>query len=72
MTKEEIQKLLELPAEERLELAQALWQSLEADVGALPVTEAQRAVLDERLEAFLAQPNDVLTWSEVKAKLSAV
>ncbi|MBT9612949.1 MAG: addiction module protein, partial [Burkholderiales bacterium] len=36
--------------------------------GAVPsLTEAQKAELDRRLADHLANPNDVLPWSEVKA-----
>ncbi len=69
MRKEEIQKLLELPAAERLKVVQELLESLDADADALPISDAQRKLLDERLDAYLANPEDVLTWPEVKSKL---
>ena len=70
MRKEELQKLLELPAAERLKVAQELLESLDAEADALPITDAQRKLLDERLGAYLANPDEVLTWPEVKSKLS--
>jgi len=35
----------------------------------IPLTEAQREVLDERLAAVLDDPEDMLTWPELKARL---
>lgn len=55
---------LRLSPRERLELIEALWGTLsEAD---LPVTAADRALLDERLAA---NPADQSPWSGVKARL---
>ena len=45
-------KLHDLPIEERLRLVEALWDSIAADAQALPLTEAQRAELDSRLDAY--------------------
>jgi putative addiction module component (TIGR02574 family) len=39
-----------LTAEERLELLERLWDSLSSDPGAIPLTDAQRAELDRRLD----------------------
>ena len=66
-----VKKLLELPVEERLALAQALWASVEpaeeARFVALP--DWQRDVLKERLGDIERQPDDEEPWDEVKAEL---
>ena len=49
MPLEEIRKLR---VEERLRLAEDIWDSIHADPDSLPLTEAQRAELDRRLAAF--------------------
>ena len=67
MTKAQLQEILELPAPERLRVAEAIWDSLED--AELPLTDAHRKLLDERLTAFLADPEDTLTWPELKARL---
>jgi len=41
----------------------------EPEETAPPLTDALKAVLDQRLDAFLANPDDTLTWPELKAKL---
>jgi putative addiction module component (TIGR02574 family) len=45
-------KLQDLPLEERLKLVEDLWDSIAAEEGGIPVTEAQRRLLDERLNEF--------------------
>ena len=58
---------LKLSPSDRLQLIEALWDTLsEADI---PVTPEERALLDERL-ADLEQNADAQSpWSEVKARL---
>jgi putative addiction module component (TIGR02574 family) len=71
MKRAEIQKLLDLPADERLELAQILWRSVEPEDEAhfLPIPDWQRRILDERLADIERNPNSEQTWEEVKAEL---
>ena len=54
----------QLGAEERLDLLEEIWESLDAD--ALPLTEAHRAELEARLREHCAEPNDVVDWNDVK------
>lgn len=65
----QLQEILTLPVPERLRVAEAIWESLEGEPAAFPLTDEQRQLLDRRLDAFLADPDDVLTWDEVKAGL---
>ncbi len=44
------QRVLELPAEERRNLIETLWESLSAEVPAPPPHAWQRKLLDQRLE----------------------
>lgn len=47
-------KLRKLPLSERLRLVEDLWDSIAADQNALPLTAAQQAELDRRLDAYEA------------------
>lgn len=68
MTKSEIQQqALELPADQRQELAAALWESLEAEPPPLP--EWQRRLLDERLAALDESPDEGAPWEEVEKRV---
>ena len=56
-----------LGADERLDLLEEIWESL--DVDALPITAAQRAELEDRLNEHQASPDDVVEWDDVKKEL---
>jgi putative addiction module component (TIGR02574 family) len=58
------QQVLELPEEERLEVAEAIWTSLE-DRDRLPLPEWQKVLLDERLAASESETGR--DWEEVEA-----
>jgi len=61
--------VLELPVEERLELVGDIWDSIAQVPGAVELTEAQRAELDRRLEAYRRDPKAGSPWAEVKARI---
>jgi putative addiction module component (TIGR02574 family) len=52
---------------EKIELLDAVWESLEADASAL--TGAQRTELDRRIEHLERNPADVVPWESVRANL---
>ncbi len=70
MTQAQMQDILHLPVPERLRIAEAIWDSLEEDHDSLRINDRERELLDQRLDAFLADPEDMLTWPEVKARLT--
>ena len=57
-----------LSAAEKLDLLDALWESLEADE--LSLTDAQRDEMDYRLAEHERNPENVITWQQVRAGLS--
>jgi len=71
MTKADVAKLLELPAEERLELAELLWRSVEPEDEArfLAIPAWQREVLAERLADLAENPDDEEPWEKVRAEV---
>ena len=71
MRRLDLQKLLELPAAEKIELAQMLWESIEPEeeTGFLAIQGWQRQILDERLADLAEHPDDEQPWEEVKAEL---
>jgi putative addiction module component (TIGR02574 family) len=60
-----------LPVEERLILVEEIWNSIAADSAAVPLTDVQRAELQERIEEDDANPDDVTPWEQVKASTLA-
>ncbi|MBI5461383.1 MAG: addiction module protein [Gammaproteobacteria bacterium] len=59
-----------LDIEERLSLVEELWDSIAADSAAVPPTHAQRLDLDNRIDDHEANPDDVISWSDVKASIT--
>lgn len=60
-----------LSVEERLALVEELWDSIAKESAALPLTDAQRTELDRRLAEHEAHPDDVVSWEDVKASITA-
>jgi putative addiction module component (TIGR02574 family) len=56
-----------LGVKERLDLIEEIWDSLNADSDAIPLTDAQRTELERRFEEDEADPDDVASWEAVKA-----
>ena len=55
-----------LDIDEQIELVEAIWNNI-INRNAVPaLTENQKIELDNRLNDYLANPNDVLSWHEVK------
>ncbi len=54
---------------ERLQLVEELWDSIaaDADAEALPLTDAERALIDERLADLSANPATGRPWADVRA-----
>lgn len=65
----QLEDILKLSVEERVQLIEAIWDSIAADPTALSLTDAQREELDRRLDDFERDPADTLSWAEVRASL---
>ena len=63
--------LLKLPADDRAQIAIALWDSLtdaQRDA-AFDLTTEQRAELDRRWAEHVQNPGSAIAWSEIRRKL---
>ena len=60
-----VNDLLTLPLAQRLELVQTLWDSIAAEQIGPELSEADRQVIDQRLERFLADGEAGLDADEV-------
>lgn len=61
----------QLSIQDQLELAEALWEGIATRGEAPGPTTAQKAELDRRLADHEAKPDDVVSWSDVKASALA-
>jgi putative addiction module component (TIGR02574 family) len=61
--------ILELSVAERLQLVQDIWDSIAEVPESLALTEEQRLEIDRRREEYLANPDSLLSWKDVKARI---
>lgn len=61
----------DLTPEERIQLAEDLWDSLEDRPEVLPLTEAQAAEVDRRLDAYRRDGDPGLPWETVMDRIEA-
>ena len=64
-----VNDLLTLPLAQRLELVQTLWDSIAAQQNGPDLTDADRQLIDQRLESFLADGDLGLAADSVLAAL---
>lgn len=62
-----LEQARELDINEQIELAEAIWDGIVSRDAVPSLTGAQKTELDRRLADHLANPDDVVPWSEVKA-----
>jgi len=63
-------RLNELTVAERIQLAEDLWDSVAADTGELPLTDAQRAELEVRLADLERDPAAGESWEVVRERIA--
>ena len=68
MSDTDVAEILKLPVEERLRLVELIWESLAADPAGVPLGDADRAVIDERLVDHERDPDDVGSRGELFAE----
>ncbi len=61
----------QLSIEDRLSIAEAIWDSVIRETEAKPLTAAQRAELERRLADSMARPEAVTAWEQIKARALA-
>ena len=58
-----------MPASERLELLEVIWDSLAETPNAVPLTDEMREELDRRLSAYYRDRSSAKPWDEIKDEL---
>jgi putative addiction module component (TIGR02574 family) len=59
-----IDELCALPIDDRLRVVAAVWDSL-PEQAIVPLSPEQRAELKRRVDAYEANPEDLLTWDQM-------
>lgn len=66
-----IDQLRALPLEKRLEIIEALWDSVESELGPMPISDDVLDEADREFEAHLADPSSSIPWEQVRAEMRA-
>lgn len=69
MSHADVAQILALPVEERLRLIELIWESLAANAAEIPLSDAHRKILDERMAEHERDPDDVITHEELLASV---
>jgi putative addiction module component (TIGR02574 family) len=56
-----------MPVGDRIQLVQAIWDSIEAEAIPAEPTESQKADLGRRTKELDENPQNVLTWEQIEA-----
>ncbi|MCF8373240.1 MAG: addiction module protein [Bacteroidales bacterium] len=65
----ELKEILSLSVNERIHLVQTIWDSIAEDSFTDDVPDEHKIILDERLKAHEENPNNIMSWEEVKAHI---
>ena len=68
MSNADVAEILKLSAAERLRLVELIWESLTAKPSDVTLSDAHRAVIDERIAEHERNPDDVVSREEVLAR----
>ncbi len=64
------EQLLNLPVEEKLELVEALWDSIDNDtIGKKFSKQEIEEELNKRIDQITKDPKSLISWEDVKAKM---
>jgi putative addiction module component (TIGR02574 family) len=61
-----IDNILQLPVDERIEIMERIWDSIDDD---FPDEKDEINIVRERFEEYKKNPGSVLDWNEVREKL---
>lgn len=64
-----LNEITALSVEDRIVLVQAIWDSIAAEQAYPDLTKSQKHELDRRIESHDSEPDNVLTWEEIKASV---
>lgn len=69
MSRAAIDEILDLPTVERVEIVQAIWESIVARPESVPLTVAQSEELERRWKDLQDNPDEGEPWDDVKKSL---
>ena len=66
-----LNQIVSLDIQDRIRLVQGILDSIAAEQVDPDLTEPQQQELDRRIDDYEANPDEVMTWAEVKASIKA-
>jgi putative addiction module component (TIGR02574 family) len=66
-----LNQIIALSVQDRIRLVQAILDSIATEQDHLDLTDSQKQELDRRIDDYEANPDNVMTWEEVKASVKA-
>jgi putative addiction module component (TIGR02574 family) len=64
-----LNEIIALKVEDRISLVQAIWDSIAEEQAYSEITDAQKKELDRRIADSEANPENTLTWEEIRASI---
>jgi putative addiction module component (TIGR02574 family) len=64
-----LNEIVALSIEDRINLVQAIWDSIATDRAYTDLTDMQKQELDRRIADSESNPDNVMTWQEIKASI---
>ncbi|HEV8434775.1 MAG TPA: addiction module protein [Thermoanaerobaculia bacterium] len=71
MSRTPIEEILQLPADDRVQIAQQIWESVAEHPEEVTLTAAQREELERRWKAMQESPDAGEDWEAFRAKLQS-
>jgi putative addiction module component (TIGR02574 family) len=68
----ELKEILKLSVDERIHLVQTIWDSIAIETEISDISNEHKKIIDERLKAHKKNPNDVVSWEEVKTSVKKI
>ena len=62
---------LTLSIPERMQLVEDIWDTIATEPGAIELTEEEKRIIDERLEAYHRNPDLGSPWEDVYKRIAA-
>ena len=64
-----LEDLKHLPLAERVQLVEDLWDSIAAELEAIPISDSVKVEMDRRLEEYLKDPSTAVSYEAVKRRM---
>ncbi|MFQ5965934.1 MAG: addiction module protein [Candidatus Scalinduaceae bacterium] len=69
MEKIKVTDTLKLSIPERIQLVEDIWDTIASETESIELTENEKKIIDERLEAYHKNPDEGSPWDEVYKRI---